>query len=208
MHLHNSYEPVAEELRKRAWEDSIWPHRGPVPSLTEGLPCWIGESHASTYHNIKSLGHPVALLHFDAHVDMDDTSNGLDHGNWITQLFDEGLLLDVFSVGLRTEHHRPFPHTNGTELPNMYSIQQLNGPLFVTIDLDVFDPPLVPATGMKVPDGLSFRQFREILWMAQGKVFCGADIMEYHPSLDAGSVTASLIAGAVFELAYLFETGV
>lgn len=205
MKLINPPQSVSQELDKRSWEDCIWPHLSDVPPLDRGAPCWVGESHAETYFHVKALNRPVSILHFDAHVDMDDTQNGLDHGNWLTHLWDEGLLLDVYQVGLRTEHHRPFPYSEGTNPPNAAAIANLRGPVFVSIDLDAFDPSVAPATGMRVPCGLSFADVRNTLQLVRGVELCGADIMEYDQSLDGSGVTASLIAGLVFELAYLLE---
>lgn len=208
MRLINPHFPqVDKELEKRAWEKTIWPHPEPTPSLTEGLPCWIGAGHHHTYHHITTVGEPVSLLHFDAHGDMDEYESPEDmhHGNWITRLFDEGLLLDVYQVGRRTEHSRAFKHADAGFRPDPKAIRSLKGPIFVTIDIDVFDPSIAPATGMRVPDGLTFREVRETLQLARGLTFCGADIMEYDPWEEGAGVTASLIAGLVFELAYLLE---
>ena len=201
------FDSVLEELAQRSWEVNTWPHTRPRPPLTELRgPLTVGRWHDETYGLIKSLGHPVSLLHFDAHVDAGEViGQPLHHGNWITQLLDDGLLLDVYQVGLRTDIHRPFPHTEAGDGFDFLEAGLMRGPVYLTIDLDVFDPAFAPAVTTKVSGGLSPIEVHRTLARVQGLDFCGCDIMEFHPELDVGSITAALVAGLVLDLAYLLE---
>jgi agmatinase len=89
-----------------------------------------------------------------------------------------------------------------TELPNMDSkkmffahdihnsdkwitkaVRELTGPVYITIDLDVFDPGIMPSTGTPEPGGLGWYQVMKLLFsVAQAKRIVGFDVVELCPS--------------------------
>jgi arginase family enzyme len=77
---------------------------------------------------------------------------------------------------------------------------QFDGPLYVSIDLDAFDPAFAPGVSHHEPGGLSPRQV--INWvLALNAPLIGADVVELNPSRDQDGVTAILAAKLVKELA-------
>ena len=77
---------------------------------------------------------------------------------------------------------------------------RLSGPVYVSIDLDVFDPAHAPGVSHREPGGLRPRGVISILQQLEGPLV-GADIVELNPSRDAPGITAPLAAKLVKELA-------
>ena len=80
------------------------------------------------------------------------------------------------------------------------------GPLYISIDLDGFDPAFAPGVSHHEPGGLSVRDVLAVLDRVRRPIV-GADIVEYNPTRDLNGVTAVLAAKLVREVAALCATG-
>jgi arginase family enzyme len=77
-----------------------------------------------------------------------------------------------------------------------------DAPLYVSIDLDGFDPAFAPGVAHHEPGGPSVREFLSVLQRVRGGIV-GADVVELNPARDVNGVTATLAAKLVKELASL-----
>jgi len=165
---------------------------------------------------------PVALLHFDAHLDTWDTYFGepYTHGTPFRRAVEEGILdTEALShVGIRgplygkkdLEDDRRFGFGILTSADVMRRgvdevvdlLRQRIGdrPLYVSVDIDVLDPAHAPGTGTPEAGGLTSRELLEIL---RGLATCnlvGADVVEVAPAYDHAQITATAAAHVAYDL--------
>jgi agmatinase len=169
---------------------------------------------------------PVALLHFDAHLDTWDTYFGAayTHGTPFRRAFEEGLLLRERSihVGIRGPLFSPQDLVDdagfGFRIVTAMDLETLgiagvvqrvlervgDAPLYVSIDIDVLDPSMAPATGTPEAGGLTSRELLGILRGLRGQHLVAADIVEVSPAYDHAEITAIAAAHVAYELLALF----
>jgi agmatinase len=172
---------------------------------------------------------PVALLHFDAHLDTWDTYFGAayTHGTPFRRGFEEGLLLPERSihVGIRGPLYSPQDLADdagfGFRIVSAMDLETLGvegvvervlarvagAPLYVSIDIDVLDPAAAPGTGTPEAGGLTSRELLGILRGLRGQRLVSADVVEVAPAFDHAEVTAIAAAHVVYELLSLFAAG-
>ena len=73
-------------------------------------------------------------------------------------------------------------------------------PLYITLDLDVFDPSCFPGTGTPEPGGIDWKTFSELLSVIPWDRVVGLDAVELSPMLDASGCSNVLAAKAVREM--------
>jgi agmatinase len=169
---------------------------------------------------------PVALLHFDAHLDTWDTyfDAPYTHGTPFRRAAEEGILdLDASAhVGIRGPLYTPADLTDDAGLgfatvstldvarhgvdAAVQRVRRRVGdrPLYVSIDIDVLDPAHAPATGTPEPGGLTTRELQRMLRGLDGLHIVGADVVEVAPAYDHAELTALAAANIVYELLGLF----
>jgi agmatinase len=169
---------------------------------------------------------PVALVHFDAHLDTWDTYFGAPytHGTPFRRAREEGLLaLDQSAhVGIRGPLYTTNDLVDDRELgfatistidiarrgvdEAIDRIRERVGdrPVYVSIDIDVLDPAHAPGTGTPEPGGLTTRELQLILRGLDSLSLVGADVVEVAPAYDHAELTAIAAANVVYELLGLF----
>ena len=80
------------------------------------------------------------------------------------------------------------------------AIRELDGPIYVSLDLDVLDPAFAPGVSHHEPGGLSTRDVLGVIQYLRGPLV-GADIVEYNPNRDPLGITAMTAAKFLKELA-------
>jgi agmatinase len=165
---------------------------------------------------------PVALVHFDAHLDTWDTYFGAPytHGTPFRRAVEEGLLdLDCSAhVGIRGPLYARTDLTDDARLGfaivstvdvARYGVDACldrvrsrvgNRPVYVSIDIDVLDPAHAPGTGTPEPGGLTTRELQLILRGLDGLNLIGADVVEVAPPYDHAELTTIAAANVVYEL--------
>ena len=173
--------------------------------------CLSGD-HSVTYPTIKAFHTHYAdltILHFDAHPDLYDVLDGnrLSHACPFARIMEEHLARRLVQVGIRTinQHQLSQATRFGVEVITMRNLDRFpsvkfEGPLFISLDLDVLDPAFAPGISHYEPGGMSVR---EVLGCIQGlKVpVVGADIVEYNPTRDLHGQTAMVCAKFLKEIA-------
>jgi agmatinase len=169
---------------------------------------------------------PVALVHFDAHLDTWDTYFGAayTHGTPFRRAAEEGLLArDVSAhIGIRgsifTRQDLVDDHGFGFSVVGAFDYERRSvdevaaeirdrvgdAPVYVSIDVDVMDPAHAPGTGTPEAGGLTSRELLATLRALDGVHLVGADVVEVAPAYDHAELTTIAAANVVYELLALF----
>jgi len=172
---------------------------------------------------------PVALLHFDAHLDTWDTYFGepYTHGTPFRRASEEGILdtSALSHVGTRgplygkrdLEEDRRLGFgivTSGDVLrrgvaETVDALRQRIGdrPLYVSVDIDVLDPAHAPGTGTPEAGGMTSRELLEILRGLRDLNLVGADVVELAPAYDHAEITAIAASHVAYDLVSLLSLG-
>jgi agmatinase len=172
---------------------------------------------------------PVALIHFDAHLDTWDTYFGAPytHGTPFRRAVEEGLLaLDSSAhVGVRGPLYSSadliedaglgFATVSTAEVAQRGVDQAVDRirervggrPVYLSVDIDVLDPAHAPGTGTPEPGGLTSRELQFILRGLDGLQLVGADVVEVSPPYDHAELTALAAANVAYEMLSLFARG-
>jgi guanidinobutyrase / D-arginase len=165
---------------------------------------------------------PVAVVHFDAHLDTWSTYFGAEytHGTPFRRAAEEGLLAPDRSihVGLRgplfarsdlaADSDLGFRQVDTTAVAELgaaataLAIRERVGdaPVYVSVDVDVMDPAHAPGTGTPEAGGLSSRELLGVLRHLVGLPVVSADVVEVAPAYDHAEITALAAAHVVYEL--------
>ena len=195
--------------------------------LAEGAkPISVGGDHTCTLPVLRALHKvhgPVALIHIDAHADINDTMFGekIAHGTVFRRAIEEGLIQTpkMFQIGLRATGYAAddfdWSREQGARVitaeecwyksltPLMNEIRGTIGsetPVYLTFDIDGLDPSVAPGTGTPEPGGLSASQGLEVIRGCFGLNLVGCDLMEVSPPYDSSGNTALLAANLLFEM--------
>lgn len=175
--------------------------------------------------SVAAVHGPVALLHFDAHLDTWDTYFGAEytHGTPFRRAVEEGIVDTeaICHVGTRgplyghrdLEEDRRFGFGILTsadvfrqgvdEIVARLRERVGNRPLYVSIDIDVLDPAHAPGTGTLEAGGLTSRELLEILRGLAGLNIVGADVVEVAPAYDHADITGVAASHVAYDLVSL-----
>ena len=175
-------------------------------------PIALGGDHSVTYPILRAVGahHPdLTVVHIDAHPDLYDDldDNPLSHASPFARALEAGCMSRLVQLGIRTAnpHQREQAARFGVEmispreLPSA-SLDSIDGPVYLTIDLDGIDPSEAPGVSHHEPGGLTMREVLDIIDALRGVVI-GADIVELNPSRDVVDMTAMVGAKLLKEVA-------
>jgi agmatinase len=171
----------------------------------------LGGEHLITYPVMKAMTkrfNVIQVVHFDAHCDLRDDYEGqrLSHATVMKRVKELGGL-EVFQIGIRSGTRQEFEELLPIDSPaSLAAHLDRNRPVYVTFDIDVFDPSLVPGVTTPEPGGLMFKEVVEYFSVLKGMNIVGADIVELAPDYDTtfvSSVTASKIAREILMLLQL-----
>ncbi len=178
------------------------------------MPLVLGGDHSVSLPVVAALAGlygPLNILHFDAHPDIYDDFGGdpRSHASPFARIMERGFAKRLVQVGIRTmnRHCREQVARFGVEVIEMrdFAIDRvpvLDGPLYISIDMDGFDPSVAPGVSHIEPGGLSTRDVLTVLGR-QTALIAGADVVELNPSRDINGMTAVLAAKLVRELSAL-----
>jgi arginase len=165
----------------------------------------LGGDHSVTYPILRAYAkkHPrLTILHLDAHPDLYDEFEGNrnSHACPFARIMEQGLAARLVQIGIRTmnPHQRQQAERFGVQTIEMRDgmpapALDLDGPVYVSLDLDVLDPAFAPGVSHHEPGGLTTRQVLEILHNLRGTVV-GADLVEFNPARDPTGLTAAVAA--------------
>jgi len=185
----------------------------------------LGGDHTIVLGTLRAVARqhgPVALIHFDAHLDTWDSYFGADrtHGTVFRRAFEEGLLLQDSSVhvgirgplydatdlvddrgfGFSTIRATDFDRLGVDEVVRRVRDRIGNAPLYLSVDIDVLDPAFAPGTGTPEIGGFTSRELLAMLRGISGERLVAADVVEVSPAYDHAEVTALAAATVAYEI--------
>jgi len=190
--------------------DSLLPNISQVLKPGEKY-IFLGGDHSITYPLVKatnSIQPSFDLLLFDAHTDLYDQFEGdkYSHACPFARIMEEGLCKRLLQIGIRTvtPHQKEQADKFGVEIIQMKNIHLMSEvtferPLYISIDLDAFDPAHAPGVSHHEPGGLTARQVVNFLHSIKVPIV-SADIVELNPKRDHKRMTAALAAKLLKEL--------
>jgi agmatinase len=184
----------------------------------------LGGEHGITLPLLRALagriGGPLALVHFDAHVDTWPTNFGqpFGHGSVFYHAIEEGLVdpRRMIQVGIRSPVQRDvwdWTVGRGVTVVTAQDVHASNpttvaericdvvggDPTYLSFDVDTLDPAFAPGTGTPEIGGLASWQAQAILRRLRGIGFVGMDVVEVAPAYDVAEITALAAATVVWE---------
>lgn len=188
-------------------------------------PLTLGGDHTITYPILQAIRDkhgPVALIHIDAHADINDTMFGekIAHGTPFRRAWEDGCLIpdQVFQIGLRgtgyTAEDFDWSRSKGfTVVPAEDCWHKSLAPLiagirdkigaaktYLSFDIDSLDPAYAPGTGTPEIGGLTTPQAIELIRGCRGLDLVGCDLVEVSPPYDPSGNTALTAANLMFEM--------
>jgi agmatinase len=185
----------------------------------------VGGDHTIALPLLRSVARahgPVAVLHFDAHLDTWDTYFGAPttHGTPFRRASEEGLIDRERSmhVGIRGPLYSAkdlaedgilgfqVVRSDDYQLDGLAGVVErvrarlADGPVYVSVDIDVLDPAHAPGTGTPEAGGLTSRELLHTLRSLAGANVVGADIVEVAPAYDHAEITGIAAAHVAYEL--------
>ena len=185
----------------------------------------IGGDHTIALPILRSLARdhgPIAVLHFDAHLDTWDTYFGAPytHGTPFRRASEEGLidlersqhigirgplygkqdLEDDAVLGFQVIRSDDYEVDGVKSIVDRMRARLDGGPVYVSVDIDVLDPAHAPGTGTPEAGGMTSRELLNTLRGLVGLNVIGADIVEVSPAYDHAEITGIAAAHVGYEL--------
>ncbi len=188
----------------------------------------VGGDHTVALPMLRSVvrAHgPVALVHFDAHLDTWDTyfNAPTTHGTIFRRAFEEHLLVEDHSIhvgirgpvygradleddrrfGFRTIRASDVDTLGVAGATDAITDRVADLPVYLSVDIDVLDPSAAPGTGTPEAGGLTSR---ELLCMLRGLTslnLVSADLVEVAPAYDHAEITSIAAATVIFDIVAL-----
>jgi agmatinase len=185
----------------------------------------IGGDHTIALPLLRALHAvhgPVAVVHFDAHLDTWDTYFGADHthGTPFRRASEEGLLdqsgcvhvgirgplysvrdlVEDAELGFQVVHSREVDDLGIRGVVERIRARVEERPVYVSVDIDVLDPAFAPGTGTPEAGGLTSRELLAILRSIADLHLVGADLVEVAPVYDHAEITGIAASHVAYEL--------
>lgn len=185
----------------------------------------IGGDHTIALPLLRAMAHkhgPVAVVHFDAHLDTWDTYFGAayTHGTPFRRASEEGTIdrsgcLHVGTRGplystrdLLDDEEIGFQVVPSVEIDDLGArgiLERIRGrvqdrPVYVSVDIDVLDPAFAPGTGTPEAGGMTSRELLAVLRGFADLNLVGADVVEVAPIYDHAEITGIAASHVVYEL--------
>jgi len=192
----------------------------------KALPVLLGGDHSVSFPIVRAFEDfaPLDIVHVDAHLDFIEDVEGMKFasGSPLRRMRELSFVRHMTHFGIRDIRSREGDYQEATsrgsriftreeirEAGTKAVIEQLPqmGNIYITIDVDGFDPSIAPGTGSPTVDGLLYHEVRSLLQgvARKGKVV-GFDVVEVNPFVDVHGQTSLLastliaeVLGAVFE---------
>jgi len=194
-------------------------------------PLAVGGDHLCSLPLLRAFKNkaPLALIHFDAHHDMEDTYFGglkYTHGTPFRRAVEEGLIEPkrTVQIGIRgsTYHNdeADWVVEQGVRAIRIEEVEELGckgvlseihrvvgqSSTYLSFDVDSIDPAFAPGTGTPEFGGLLPREVNSLLRGLHDINLVGADIVEVSPPFDPSGSTAFVAANLAFEILSLLAT--
>ena len=178
------------------------------------LVCVVGGEHTVTIGSAQAVRDQcpnLSVLYLDAHADLRDSYGGMriNHACVARRVSET---CPVVQIGVRSLSEEEAPLTNSGNVTTVFAremhsglavesaVERLTQNVYITIDMDAFDPAVIPAVGTPEPGGLDWRQVNAILeTVCQKRRVCGFDVVELCP-IPASTVSEYSAARLIYRL--------
>lgn len=160
------------------------------------FPVVVGGEHSVSIGAFKAMSKKyqnITFLQFDAHADLRKSYEGSAY-NHACAMYQAKQLAPIVQVGIRSMCEEESAYVNRDNMFFRYQIRhnkdwqnevlkRLSKEVYITIDLDVFDPSIMPSTGTPEPDGLLYHEVLSMIRKVEEQcVIVGFDVVELCPS--------------------------
>jgi agmatinase len=181
--------------------------RATTAVLDLGLnPLMLGGEHSISSGAVAAVAnqHPdLVLVQLDAHADLREEWLGARHSHACAmrrclEVLPSGDLLQLaIRSGTRDEFHEL--HSSGRRIDDVQALRDAMAPwtgrpVYLTVDLDWFDPAVLPGTGTPEPGGFLWGDFAAVVDVLSGHRLVAGDVVELAPQLDSSGVSSVLAA--------------
>lgn len=172
----------------------------------------LGGDHSITYPILRAYARQypeLTILHLDAHPDLYDELDGnrYSHACPFARIMEEKLVARLVQAGIRTlnPHQRKQAGRFGVEIFEMRDWHpnvelHFDGPVYLSLDIDVLDPAFAPGVSHHEPGGMATRDVLRLIQHVDANIV-GADIVEFNPVRDPAGITAAVAAKLLKEIA-------
>ncbi len=183
------------------------------------IPLTIGGDHSISCCVLKAMNKNdlnfdnLTIIHFDAHMDLRDRYMGekYSHATVIHRIFDMNPK-EIIQIGIRSssEEEAKFARKNNLKIYTSYDVDEklediikylkkIEGPVYVTFDIDVLDPAFAPSVGTPSPCGLNSKQIEKLVYCLKNKEIVGFDMVEVS-SNKIGDITSVNAAKIIYDI--------
>jgi agmatinase len=184
----------------------------------------LGGDHTIALGTLRAVARkhgPIALIHFDAHLDTWNSYFGADrtHGTVFRRAYEEGLLLPDSSIhvgirgplydsqdlmddagfGFSIVRATDFDRLGVDEIVRRARERIGDAKVYLSVDIDVLDPAFAPGTGTPEMGGFTSRELLALLRGLPGEQIVAADVVEVSPAYDHAEITALAAATVAYE---------
>ena len=176
-------------------------------------PVLLGGEHLITLPVVEGFRNrfrDLAVVQFDAHTDLRDEYLGetLSHSTVMRRVLEVIGTGGLFQFGVRSGSSEEFSYAN--DIGSLYDFSEdgvhramrsiKDKPLYISLDLDVLDPSILPGTGNPEPGGIDFNEMiRGLQILGEARVI-GFDVVELSPIHDPSEVSSIVTSQLVREM--------
>jgi len=181
------------------------------------VPVAMGGDHSISYPIARALDiGEASVVHFDAHTDLRDDYAGerYSHGTVIRRI-SELKPQNIIQIGIRSSSQEEVQFAREEGLVQFTArdvkknldtvldrLKSLDGPLYVTVDMDVLDPAYAPSVGTPAPGGLNPMELETLIFSLKNKNIIGLDVVEVSSS-SVGDITSINAAKVLLDFLFL-----
>lgn len=193
--------------------------------LTMGMiPIIIGGDHSISYCVLKAMDEDdeldiqnITVIHFDAHMDLRNLYLGekYSHATVMRRILDLNPK-DMIQIGVRSASEDEANFARGNNLKTYRTcdvdekldeiitfLKKIDGPIYLSLDIDVLDPAYAPSVGTPASCGLNPKQVEKLIYSLEGKKIVGFDIVEVS-STQIGDITSLNAAKIIYDVLSLY----
>jgi agmatinase len=185
-----------------------------VKDIREKFPVIVGGEHIITLPVVKALlkEHPkLNVLQFDAHMDLKNEYLGSKYSHVtvmrrISELLGKGRVIQVGARSFDPDEKEFAKRNTVLKSPENLLNYRIKGPVYVSIDMDVFDPAVAPGVSTPAPGGMIPEHFFDMIQELKDKMdVVGFDVVETCPPHDDAGMTSLLAAEVIKETLLAFR---
>jgi agmatinase len=180
----------------------------------------LGGDHSLTQGAVRAAAKrfpDLRLVHIDAHTDLRDQYQGdrLSHASVLRRCHE--ILGDgrIHLLGVRSGLREEFSFARAHGRLHAFSLEGAAGvfeevgaaPVYLSLDLDILDPSILPGTGSPEPGGVNYRELLAALTLLSPLRIVGSDIMELAPALDPSGASTAVACKLIREWLLLLDKG-